>query len=137
MSLERMKTRRIIQSLLAGCLLTALPVAATGKNYPNIVLILADDLGYGDCSVYNPQSKIQTPHIDQLAKEGLRFADAHSAASTCNPSRFCGNSQRVPTQIDPPSEGFAAINEHSIHARLASVPCLAFNCYGNLWIWNY
>ena len=55
---------------------------------PNIVLILADDLGYGDCGVTNPESKIKTPHIDQLAKEGLSFSDAHSAASTCTPSRY-------------------------------------------------
>ena len=55
---------------------------------PNIVLILADDLGYGDCSVTNSESKIKTPHIDQLAKEGLSFSDAHSAASTCTPSRY-------------------------------------------------
>ena len=55
---------------------------------PNIVLILADDLGYGDCSVTNSESKIRTPHIEQLAKEGLSFSDAHSAASTCTPSRY-------------------------------------------------
>ncbi|MBT3194552.1 MAG: arylsulfatase [Verrucomicrobia bacterium] len=54
----------------------------------NIILILADDMGYGDCGVYNPESKITTPHIDQLAGEGLLFADAHSAASTCTPSRY-------------------------------------------------
>jgi hypothetical protein len=56
---------------------------------PNIVLILADDLGYGDCGVTNPESKIKTPHIDQLAKEGLSFSDAHSAASTCTPVTAC------------------------------------------------
>ena len=55
---------------------------------PNIVLILADDLGYGDCSVTNSESKIRTPHIEQLAKEGISFSDAHSAASTCTPSRY-------------------------------------------------
>ena len=55
---------------------------------PNIILILADDMGYGDCGVYHSESKIKTPHIDQLASEGLRFTDAHSAASTCTPSRY-------------------------------------------------
>ena len=60
----------------------------TAPDRPNIVLILADDMGYGDCGVYNPESKIATPHIDQLAQEGLRFTDAHAAGSTCTPSRY-------------------------------------------------
>jgi arylsulfatase A len=55
---------------------------------PNVVFILADDMGYGDCGVYNPESKIKTPNIDQLAKEGMRFVDAHSASNTCTPSRY-------------------------------------------------
>lgn len=57
-------------------------------DQPNIVLILADDLGYGDVSCYNDQSKVPTPNIDRLAKEGMRFTDAHSAATVCTPSRY-------------------------------------------------
>jgi len=63
-------------------------LVAAEEPRPNIVFILADDMGYGDCGVYNLESKIDTPHIDQLAKEGLRFSDAHAAASTCTPSRY-------------------------------------------------
>ena len=55
---------------------------------PNIVYILADDLGYGDVSALNPDSKIQTPHIDQLASEGMIFRDAHSNSSVCTPTRY-------------------------------------------------
>jgi len=55
---------------------------------PNIVVILADDLGYGDVSCYNDQSKVATPHIDMLAKQGLRFTDAHSPSTVCTPSRY-------------------------------------------------
>lgn len=55
---------------------------------PNIVYILADDLGYGDLSVYNPESKIETPNIDRLASEGMRFTDAHSPSSVCTPTRY-------------------------------------------------
>jgi len=65
----------------------ASPANAAGER-PNIIIILADDMGYGDCSVYNPASKIKTPNIDRLAAEGLLFVDAHSAASTCTPSRY-------------------------------------------------
>lgn len=54
---------------------------------PNIVLIYTDDLGYGDVSAYGA-TKIKTPNIDRLAKEGLRFTDGHAAAATCTPSRY-------------------------------------------------
>lgn len=54
---------------------------------PNVIIIYADDLGYGDLSCYGA-TQIHTPHIDRLAKEGLRFTNAHSEASTCTPSRF-------------------------------------------------
>ncbi|MEN8680588.1 MAG: arylsulfatase [Akkermansiaceae bacterium] len=59
-------------------------VAAT----PNIVFILADDLGYGDLACYNPTSKIPTPNLDKLASEGMRFTDAHSPATVCTPTRY-------------------------------------------------
>jgi arylsulfatase A len=55
---------------------------------PNIVFILADDMGYGDIKAYNPESKIPTPHLDKLAKDGMVFTDAHSGGSTCKPSRY-------------------------------------------------
>ena len=55
---------------------------------PNILLILADDLGYGDVGCYNAQAKAPTPHLDRLAREGMRFTDAHSAATVCTPSRY-------------------------------------------------
>jgi len=58
------------------------------QGRPNIVFILADDLGYGDAGVYNPNSQIPTPNIDKLAAEGLRFTDAHSGAATCTGSRY-------------------------------------------------
>src|SRR5262245_13034784 len=60
-------------------------VAQAGR--PNIIFILADDLGYGDTSCYGSTS-LRTPNIDRLAKEGLRFTDGHSAAATCTPSRY-------------------------------------------------
>jgi arylsulfatase A-like enzyme len=62
--------------------------ADTNKRNPNIIIIYADDLGYGDCTVYNSKSRIPTPHIDQLAKEGVRFTDAHSPHATCTASRY-------------------------------------------------
>ena len=55
---------------------------------PNIIVILADDMGYGDCRAYNSNSKIATPNLDQLASQGMLFTDAHSASTTCTASRY-------------------------------------------------
>ncbi|MEM6473511.1 MAG: arylsulfatase, partial [Planctomycetota bacterium] len=55
---------------------------------PNVVLILADDLGYGDVQCYNRESRIPTPSLNQLAKEGMRFTDAHSPCTACTPTRY-------------------------------------------------
>jgi arylsulfatase A len=55
---------------------------------PNIVVILADDLGIGDPTCYNRESKIRTPNIDRIAREGMRFSDVHSASSVCTPTRY-------------------------------------------------
>ena len=60
----------------------------TDNPLPNIVFILADDMGYGDPSCYNPDSKIPTPNIDKLASEGMMFRDAHSAGAWCVPARY-------------------------------------------------
>src|SRR6266508_2722649 len=61
--------------------------AVAQARRPNIIFVLADDLGYGDTSCYGATS-LRTPNIDRLAKESLRFTDGHSAAATCTPSRY-------------------------------------------------
>lgn len=69
----------------------ALMLVAEGSSLastPNIVIVLADDMGYGDAGCYNPDSQCPTPHIDALAKQGMRFTDAHSAGAWCTPSRY-------------------------------------------------
>ncbi len=58
------------------------------EKLPNIVFILADDLGYGDIQSYNPQSRIPTPNLNKLAEMGMRFTDAHSPSTVCTPSRY-------------------------------------------------
>jgi arylsulfatase A-like enzyme len=61
--------------------------AASASRPANIVLILADDLGYGDLSGYGA-AKLKTPNVDRLCEEGLRFTDAHATSATCTPSRY-------------------------------------------------
>lgn len=76
--------------VLAGCFLPlgASVVSKGSKELPNIVYIIADDLGYGDIRAYNPESKIRTPNLDSLASQGIRFTDAHSGAAVCSPTRY-------------------------------------------------
>ncbi len=70
---------------LAGCSAFAAKKRLSG---PNIVFILADDLGYGDIGCYNGESKVATPNLDKLAREGIRFTDAHSSSTVCTPTRY-------------------------------------------------
>ena len=70
--------------MLMACLLTSVLFA---QQKPNVIVILTDDLGYGDLSCYGA-TKIKTPNIDKLAKQGVRFTNAHSTSATCTPSRY-------------------------------------------------
>jgi len=88
-----MLTRRDFLKLsgLGAAILAADSFSACSKTapkHPNIVYILADDLGYGDLSCLNPDSKISTPNIDKLASRGITFTDAHSGAAVCTPTRY-------------------------------------------------
>ena len=84
--------RTLLRSAALGlALLAAWPNAAMADHHeakPNIVFILADDLGYGDVGCYNPEAKAPTPNIDRLAREGMRFTDAHSPSTVCTPTRY-------------------------------------------------
>ncbi|MDG2423868.1 MAG: arylsulfatase [Phycisphaerales bacterium] len=85
-------------NLLLICLGLALPATTvenrspedtpTAETKPNIVIILADDLGSGDLRCMNPESSIPTPGMDDIANQGMRFTDAHSASAVCTPSRY-------------------------------------------------
>jgi arylsulfatase A-like enzyme len=73
--------------MLIPALPFVLSLAAAASPRPNVVILYADDLGYGDVSSYGATA-LRTPHIDRLARDGLRFTDAHAAAATCTPSRY-------------------------------------------------
>ncbi|MEO0447808.1 MAG: arylsulfatase [Verrucomicrobiota bacterium] len=80
-----MVLRRLLFSL-AALFVTALPSYADTK--PNILIILADDFGWGDTSCNNPEAVTKTPHIDRLAAEGVRFTNAHTPHAVCTPTRY-------------------------------------------------
>lgn len=77
--------RLYLPVFLASCFLLSSPAQAAP---PNLVLILADDLGYGDPRCYQAASKCPTPHLDRLAAGGMRFTDAHTPSSVCTPTRY-------------------------------------------------
>ena len=75
-------------SVLAALLMAGLLLATEATaSRPNVILINADDLGYGDLGCYGA-TLLKTPNIDRLAREGRRFTDAHSASAVCSPSRY-------------------------------------------------
>jgi arylsulfatase A len=75
----------ILLTLLA---LSSSMSAAAGTKHPNIVILYADDMGYGDLGANHPASKIPTPNLDKLAASGMRFTDGHSSSGICSPSRY-------------------------------------------------
>jgi arylsulfatase A-like enzyme len=84
--IERMKSRLFASVLLLTMLPMVAPAASQATRPPNIIFILADDLGYGDLGCYG-QKDIQTPNLDRLATQSMRFTQAYTGASVCAPSR--------------------------------------------------
>ena len=79
---------RTLILLLPGMVLTQSCRNDTEGPLPNIIYILADDLGYGDVSAFNPEAGWETTHIDAIAREGMMFTDAHSGSAVCTPTRY-------------------------------------------------
>jgi len=86
----RIKNKATFFSIISCCSITSFQLQGENVNIrkPNVVIILADDMGYGDISFNNPFSRIKTPNIDQLATDGLCFTDAHAGAAVSIPSRY-------------------------------------------------
>jgi arylsulfatase A-like enzyme len=84
-----MSRRTFMKSLGLAAAVSLVPIKtrAADTKCPNVVVIYADDLGYGDVSCYGA-TKVKTPNIDKLASQGLRFTNAHSPSATCTPSRY-------------------------------------------------
>lgn len=90
------KLKHVVDRLVLLLMIVSLTSSLYAQSRPNIIFILADDLGYGDVKCFNPEGKISTPHIDQLAAEGMKFTDAHSSSSVCSPSRYSILTGRYP-----------------------------------------
>lgn len=81
-------------------LLTTLCVGAAAPSQPNILFILVDDLGYMDVGAYNPATFYETPNIDRLAAEGMRFTDGYAANPVCSPTRYSIMTGKHPSRVD-------------------------------------
>jgi len=98
-----MDRRDFLKSLGLGASALAFPLVKNVKGdqvprgkLPNIVIIMADDMGLGDPGCYNPESLIPTPHMDRIAAEGTKFTDAHAPAAMCTPTRYSLLTGRYP-----------------------------------------
>ena len=81
--------KHLTKSIFTVLMLFAIVVVTSAQSKPNIVVILADDLGYGSVNCYGaPKTLIRTPHVDRLASDGMRFTDASTPASLCSPTRY-------------------------------------------------
>ncbi len=87
---QNKRTMKYLLNLLVLCSLFACQNDSkeTATTPPNIIYVLADDLGYGDIAAFNENGKIQTPNIDKMAADGMKFTDAHSASAVCTPTRY-------------------------------------------------
>ncbi|MEC9094490.1 MAG: arylsulfatase [Planctomycetota bacterium] len=94
MTIQPMNIPKLFLNQMVFAVLISMPsslldsILANDTSRPNIIYILADDMGYGDVGAFNPQGKIQTPNMNRLAKEGMRFTDAHSGSAVCTPTRY-------------------------------------------------
>lgn len=86
MQIETLKMAGMIFAAITSVCLSC--TSQDPKIRPNIIFILADDLGYGDVKFLNPESKIPTPNLDKLAGQGITFTDAHSGSAVCSPTRY-------------------------------------------------
>lgn len=86
---SRFALRRLllIAVCLGWCIVTS-EVSSQEPHRPNVLIVLADDMGYGDVGAYNPDGKIPTPHLDRIAGEGMKFTDAHTSSGVCTPTRY-------------------------------------------------
>ncbi len=77
-----------MKTFFLSFVLVSLVSCSTKKtNSPNIIIVLADDMGYGDVQSFNPDSEIPTPNLNRLSEQGIMFTDAHTPSSICTPTR--------------------------------------------------
>ena len=110
-----MRTLLIVTLIIVGCGMTT-----NAADPPNVIIIYADDLGYGDLGCYGSPT-IRTPNLDRMASEGLRFTDFYSAAEVCTPSRAALLPQPRPDQPRPVRRGRRVSAEYVVESPQRAV----------------
>lgn len=118
----------VLVGLVAMCCAARAVTAATSATKPNVVLIVADDLGYGDLGCYGAET-IATPRIDRMAREGVRFTDAYAAAPFCSPARAALLTGRLPARAGLPYVLFPAEHHGLPEAEITLAEVLRENGY--------
>jgi len=114
---------RSISALVALAVAFAAPAHAADAKLPNVVFVLADDVGYGDLGCYG-STKVKTPNLDALAKAGTRFTDAHSPAAVCTPTRYAIMTGQYAWRHAPGSRILSGLAPLSIKPDTVTVPAL-------------
>jgi len=99
LTLNDLRNGNNLTAMKTLALLLLCAVTLTAAEKPNIIFVLFDDLGYGQPKSYREGSEFKTPNIDRIAKEGMRFTDAHSPSSVCTPTRYGLLTGRYPSRI--------------------------------------
>lgn len=120
--IKRLSSINFIFSLLLGTGLLSGCKTEANLSLPNIVFILADDLGYGDLGCYNPNSLIPTPNLDQLAAEGMRLTRAYCPVAVCSPTRYALMTGRYPWRSRKKSGVMANYEASMIDSSLLTLP---------------
>lgn len=118
------KTRFFSLLLSFALSVAGFATAVTAAEMPNIVILLADDMGYGDPGCFNPESKIPTPNIDALATAGMRFTDAHAPGPLCHMSRYGLMTGRYPFRTDVskwPTQALIEEGQTTVASLLAGI----------------
>jgi arylsulfatase A-like enzyme len=113
---------RFLSALVTLAALTS-PTLAADAKLPNVVFVLADDVGYGDLGCYG-STKVKTPNLDALAKAGTRFTDAHSPAAVCTPTRYAIMTGQYAWRHAPGSRILSGLAPLSIKPDTLTVPAL-------------
>lgn len=101
----------IVPRIFYSFVLLLFAITSQAAEKPNIVFILADDMGFGDLKAFNPESRIPTPNLDELARAGICLTDAHSGGSTCKPSRYALLTGRFAARKNSFNDNFPIIAE--------------------------
>ncbi|MGD1889202.1 MAG: sulfatase-like hydrolase/transferase [Cyclobacteriaceae bacterium] len=116
-------TKSIISSLLIALFCgVGLPGFSQSSPNPNIIFILADDLGYGDLQSYNPASLVPTPNLDRLAEEGTRLTNAYCPVAVCSPTRYSLMTGRYSFRSWKPNGVMSNYEPSLIEAELLTLP---------------